>query len=173
MRWLARAFPLLCALFCGSAAQAQFANHSISLSGGYQTFSGDQIVVGSGYPLTLGSTLYVEGGWEATADFAFLILNTAVQPRQQAIGIAPAVGMRYLLMQETLRPWLGLDVSYLHVFADVAASNFVGVGPKAGVDYFLTDTVSVGVRANYVFYLMLNAPLHRAAAANVVFSAWF
>ena len=60
----------------------------------------------------------------------------------------PSAGVKYLLMEESVRPYVGLDLSYLHLFGSpVAPVDFVGLGPNIGVDWFLSDSVSIGVRA--------------------------
>ncbi|HSP77453.1 MAG TPA: hypothetical protein VLQ93_02915, partial [Myxococcaceae bacterium] len=78
---------------------------------------------------------------------------------QRGGGVAPSLGLRYLFLEESIRPSLGADLSYLHVFKPQTAAPYAGLGPNAGVDFFVSDSVSLGARVQYNVYLSLNDPL--------------
>ncbi|HEX8437694.1 MAG TPA: hypothetical protein VF697_21480, partial [Archangium sp.] len=62
---------------------------------------------------------------------------------------------------------VGADLSYLHIFKPQGDSNFVGVGPNAGVDFFVSDSISIGARAQYNAYLSLE----EAVQTSLILSA--
>jgi outer membrane protein len=69
---------------------------------------------------------------------------------------------------------VGIDLSYLHVFAAVAFHDFVGIGPKAGVEFFTSEDFSLGVQVEAGFYFApqlgrLTTRLQAALTANVYF----
>jgi outer membrane protein len=156
-------------LWLAGDAHAQFANRSIRFSLGYLDVKDDPSV-SHGFPLGLGYTGYIEAGWELTFDVQGMLLT---YNDRQFIGMAGGPGLRYLFMEETLRPYAGMDISYLHLFHPNGTSSFVGLGPKAGVEYFVTDSLSLGVKGQVNLYWMLNQPLQISVGLHAVAAAWF
>jgi outer membrane protein len=101
------------------------------------------------------ASLYIESGFEVVS-FTKIAFPEDPISRQRVVGLAPSLGVRYLFLEESIRPYLGADLSYLHVFKPAGDSNFVGLGPNAGLDFFVSDSVSLGVRAQFNVYLSLN-----------------
>ena len=153
-----------------SQAEAQFANRSVSLSLGYMHLN-EAAGLDAGFPLGLAYTGYIEGGFEWSAGVQGMILRDLTG--RQVVAVAGGPGIRYLFLEEGLRPYVGGELTYLHIFAYEIATQFVGLGPYVGVDYFLTDSFSIGARGQYNFYVMLNQPLQTSLNGNVIFSAWF
>jgi outer membrane protein len=153
------------ALLGAAPAHAQFANRSLGLSLGYMNF---QRTAGldSGAFLGIDASVYIENGFELVSltKIAFP-LDPATDKR--VIGLAPSVGMRYLFMEESIRPYLGADVSYLLVFKATTTPQYVGLGPNAGIDFFVSESISVGARAQYNFYIALN----EETQTSLIFSA--
>jgi outer membrane protein len=172
MRQLWCAAPLVLALALSATAHAQFANRSIWFSVGFMDLGDNaELRLDYAYPIGVGSSLYIEGGFEATADFQLMIVT--LLGGLQTVAIAPAVGIRYLFSEEMIRPYAEVDISYLHVFSQPDAINFVGLGPKLGIDFFLSDSVSLGVRGQYNLYVMLNRPLQTSLGIAAVGAAYF
>jgi hypothetical protein len=71
-----------------------------------------------------------------------------------------------------LRPYLGLDLAYLHVFL-AEESNFVGLAPNGGVDFFVSDTWSLGLRGYFNAYYWINRSLQTSLGASLGASAYF
>jgi outer membrane protein len=92
---------------------------------------------------------------------------------KQLLGAAGGPGLRYVFAEEELRPYIGVELDYLHVFDIAGTSNWVGVGPRVGFDYFVSDSVSLGIAGQGNFYWMLNAPMQTTVALNGCISAWF
>lgn len=166
------ALAALAAALFASAAQAQFANRSLGVSLGYTRLNTDQPFDWA-VPLTLESSLYIENGFDLTGRFLVSVVTERVS-QKQIVAIAPSLGVRYLFSEESLRPYAGVEMAYLYVFrADGGQSSFLGIGPNAGVDYFVGDTVSLGARGFFNLYVMLNVPPMNAFGAQLVAATYF
>jgi outer membrane protein len=172
MRTYLCAFSLLAALLGASPAHAQFANRSLGLSLGYMDFNRTAGLAGTPF-IGLEGSLYIENGFEVVSLSKLMFpVDTFATPEKRVIGLAPSLGIRYLLLEETIRPYVGSDISYLVVFKE-STSNFVGLGPNAGVDFFLSDSVSLGVRVQYNFYLALNEDTQTSLTASAGLATYF
>ncbi|NOJ81565.1 outer membrane beta-barrel protein [Myxococcus xanthus] len=172
MRTLLCTLGFTLALLSASPAQAQFANRSLGLSLGYMDFNrtnglDDAFFVG------VDASLYIENGFEVVSlsKIAFP-RDTTDRNEKRVVGLAPSIGIRYLLMEESIRPYVGSDLSYLIVFK-TSVSNFVGIGPNVGIDFFVSDSVSVGARAQYNFYIALNEKTQRTLTLSAGAAAYF
>lgn len=162
------------ALFASGEAQAQFANRAITFGVGYldmdETAGFDWAM-----PLTLGWNGYIDNGFEYSFNVAGMLLS--IHNNGQVTGALVGSGFRYLLMEEELRPFVGLDLNYLHIFfSDVgiaASANYIGLGPSAGVDYFVAPTVSVGLKAQFSVYWWLNQTVQTTKGLYLQVGAWF
>jgi outer membrane protein len=83
------------------------------------------------------------------------------------------LGFRYLFLEETIRPYIGVDLSYMHIFGITAIADYVGIGPKVGVDFFTSDSFSLGVVARANFFWILNQPLNTALGVQLKASVYF
>ena len=156
MRTCLSVLGLLAALLA-APAHAQFANNSLGLSAGYMRFT-EQAQLEPGLFLGLEASHYLDAGFELVS-LSKLTLPRDPVSGDRVVGVAPSVGLRYLFAEEGVRPYAGTDVSYLLVFGSLSTLHHVGFGPNVGLDFFMNDTVSVGARAQYNFYVRLNQPL--------------
>lgn len=171
MRSLLYVFALAAALLVAGPAHAQFSNRSAGASAVFMWLNG---TAGLDTALLVGldGSIYLENGWEliTLSKFGFPYDG----PSQQYVAaFAPSVGVRYLFMEERIRPYVGADINYLFVFKPANTVQLVGVGPNAGLDLFLTDSVSLGVRGQFALYVMLNQPLTTAASVSAGASFYF
>jgi len=172
MRTLLCTVVFTLALLGAAPAHAQFANRSLGLSLGYMDFNDtkgldDTMFVG------IDASLYIEGGFEVVSLSKIAFPKDTTDPKQKrVVGLAPSLGLRYLFMEESIRPYVGSDVSYLVVFKS-STSNFVGIGPNVGVDFFVSDSVSVGVRGQYNFYIALNEKTQTTLTLSAGVAAYF
>jgi outer membrane protein len=147
------------ALCAAGEARAQFANKSLGLQVGFLTLNG---VAGGeldwGLPVGLNGSLYVENGFEVVAQVGVIVAHDRILNQNILALDGPALGIRYLFLEESVRPYVGLDLSYLQLFGTSAQPNtaFAGLGPNVGLDYFVTDSISIGVRVRFNIYLSLN-----------------
>jgi outer membrane protein len=160
------------ALLVSGEARAQLANHSVRFSIGYLDLKNTGSSMDWGVPIGLGYTGYIASHWEWSMDAQMMILTEPIANRQ-VIGAAGGPGLRYVFMEEQLRPYIGVDLDYLHIFDLPGTSNWVGMGPRVGFDYFVTDSLSLGLAGQSNLYWMLNAPLQTSVALNGSLSAWF
>ena len=165
MRSFLYALGSLVALFAAAPAHAQFANHSLGLSAGYMNFNGTASLNSTVF-LGFDASLYIESGFEVVSLTKIAFPSDPISGKR-VVGLAPSLGIRYLFLEESIRPYLGADLSYLHIFKPQGDSNFVGVGPNAGVDFFVSDSISIGARAQYNAYLSLE----EAVQTSLILSA--
>lgn len=171
MRTLLCALGLAAALLSAAPAQAQFANRSLGLSLGYMDFKRTAGLEG-GFFVGFDGSYYIESGFDLVS------LTKLSFPRdpgtgKRVVALAPSVGIRYLFMEESFRPYAGTDISYLLVFREGSTGQYVGLGPNLGFDFFVTDTVSLGLRGQYNFYFTLNEETQYSLTASVGAAAYF
>lgn len=181
MKRLVCVLTLAGALFVGSEAHAQFQNRSLSAQIGYLDLDRVAGVVDWGLPLGLYYSSYIESGFEWTFGVQGMLLSVTIGDEVigQVFGGGGGGGLRYLFLEETLRPYFGIELTYLHIFfgnlgTDLTA-NWAGVGPNAGVDYFLTDSFSLGAKLQFNLYAALTTRVEfqTSKGAYLTFSAWF
>lgn len=171
MRTLLCALGLAAALLGASPAQAQFSNRSLGLSLGYMDFKRTAGLEG-GFFVGFDASYYIENGFDLVS------LTKLAFPRDPGTGkrivsLAPSVGIRYLFMEESFRPYAGTDISYLFVFRSGATGQYVGLGPNLGFDLFITDSLSLGLRGQYNFYIALNEKTQTSLTGSVGAAAYF
>lgn len=159
----------LLSLAWAQTAQAQYANKSLTIAPGYLV--ADRGVGFDGaIPLYIGGSLYLEGGFELYTHFPLAIVQ---QRGQNVLGWGNHTGVRYLLMEDYLRPYVGLELAFLQILGTVDPRISVGPGAIAGVEYFLTPSVSLGVRGQIDLFLSLeNAPM-LAYGGALTLGLWF
>lgn len=174
MRRLLLVLSLASALLASGEAHAQFANRAITGGIGFldmdETAGFDWAI-----PLTLGWNGYIDNGWEYSFNVAGMILS--IPAAGQVTGAQVGSGFRYLFLEEDLRPYLGLDINYLHIFfGDIGlpiSANYIGIGPSAGVDYFVAPTFSIGLRGQFSVYWWLNQRVQTTKGVFLQAGAWF
>lgn len=171
MRSFCSALALLAALFLAAPAHAQFANHSLGLSAGYMNFN-NTASLNSTVFLGFDASLYVESGFEVVS---LTKISFPLDPisGKHVVGLAPSLGMRYLFLEEGIRPYIGADLSYLHVFKETGEQNFFGVGPNVGLEFFVSDSISLGARAQFNAYVSLDEPLQTSLILSAGSSVYF
>ena len=171
MRTFLPALGLVVALFAATPAHAQFANRSLGLSAGYMNFNGTASL-GDTVFLGFDASLYIEGGFEAVS---LTKLSFPMDPitGRRVVGLAPSLGLRYLFLEESFRPYVGADLSYLHIFKPQANSSFFGVGPNLGIEFFVSDSISLGARAQYNVYLSLEEAVQTSLMLSAGTAVYF
>lgn len=158
------------AVLVADEAWAQFGNRSLGVSGGYLSIVDPTIEWG--VPLQLESSIFLEEGWESTFRVPLMILQDKVLNRQ-VVATGGNVGLRYLFTQETVRLYAGAELAFLYIFRDNGQTTFVGLAPNAGVDFFVSDSFSLGARGTLNVYLALNEPVRLAPSVLGVISTYF
>jgi outer membrane protein len=141
-----------------SDAHAQFANKSLGISPGFiWMFSPDVNWV---IPVTLDGSFYAENGFDI---FLHVPVGITANKARIPVGGPPPyitfawglqVGARYLFLEESVRPWAGIEATVMFVLDDPNPVIFYGgLGVTAGLDLFASDTFSVGPRVFFDGFL--------------------
>ncbi|HEX8825115.1 MAG TPA: hypothetical protein VF794_34675 [Archangium sp.] len=171
MRTFLSALGFSVALFAAAPAHAQFANRSLGVSAGYMSFNGTASLTSTGF-LGFDASLYIENGFEVVSLTKIAFPADPISGRR-VVGLAPSLGIRYLFLEESIRPYVGADLSYLHVFKPQGDSNFAGVGPNAGLDFFVSDSISIGARAQFNAYLSLEERVQTSVIVSAGTAVYF
>jgi outer membrane protein W len=153
-----------------ASASASFANRSLGIGvGGFRLLGDDQQLIDYGVPITLEGTYYIESGFDLYARIPLMLLYqrqgvTSSGGGGLVLATGGQVGFRYFFSEENLRPYIGLHLAGLYVFRDSALAggraNFMfGPGVGVGLDLFVADSISIGVRAYTDMFITLNAPV--------------
>lgn len=153
-RLLLASLAFVATLALEGRAQAQYANHSFGFEAGY--FAPERAVGIKGGPVFgIDSTLYIDGGF----DLYFRVLagiHQEVVMENNVIGMFPAIGFRYLLSEDTVRPYLGFNLSMMHFFQSNLSDLLFAVNPHAGLEFYPSNDFALGVQAEYHRILVLN-----------------
>ncbi|MCY1076258.1 hypothetical protein [Archangium lansingense] len=171
MRSFLLALGFLVSLFAAAPSHAQFANRSLGLSLGYMNFN-NTASLNSTVFIGFDASMYIESGFEVVS---LTKIGFPMDPisGQRVVGLAPSLGVRYLFLEEGIRPYLGADLSYLHVFKPQGDSNFFGIGPNAGIEIFVSDSISLGARAQFNTYLSLTERLQTSLILSAGTAVYF
>lgn len=169
-------------LLTAGAAQAgtgSFANRSLGLSLGGFVFNGENELIDWGVPLTLEGGYYVGSGFDVYLRVPLMILKqkafvTDTGGPGYIFATGGQFGVRYLFLEEDIRPYVNLHLAGLYFFRDQALGNFfAGPGFGAGLDYFVGESVSLGARGYFDLFLNLNQPVRYAVGGQVVVTTYF
>lgn len=147
-------------------ATASFANRNLGLGvSGFGVF-GDTtaLAIDWGVPITLEGGLYLESGFELYLKIPLLFARQKFGVVNGGPGIVIAsggqFGARYLFLEESIRPWIGIHVSGLYFVRDAMATNlnnfFIGPGTAVGCDFFVSDSISLGIKGYFDMFVTLN-----------------
>lgn len=175
---------LLAVLAVGLAgeAHAQFANRS--LGGGVsfiKLFGGNSRAGVTGVdfavPLTLEGSLYIENGFDIYAHVPVMLVSVTAgadtpDGRGLIFGSGGHLGVRFLFAEETLRPYVGIEVAGFVLLAKTTVV-FIGPGATVGLDYFVADTISIGARAFFDLFIELNVDPRPAVGGGIAAAAYF
>lgn len=180
-------FVLVVGLLAGTPAfaSASFANRNLGLGVSGFGIVGNSTSVGIdwGIPITLEGGFYIESGFEV---FLRIPLLFAYQKfgvtKDGGPGIVIAsggqFGLKYMFLEESIRPYVTLHLAGLYFIRDAAASNglnnfFIGPGIGAGLDFFVGESVSLGARAYLDMYVTLNVPPSFSLGGGIAATTYF
>jgi len=167
-------FALFAAVLCSAAPSfaQNFANRSIGLSVSVQKlFGGSLIGPDLIVPIALEGGMYLENGFELYLRPQFFIthVNAGAATASGAgvvVGGGGQFGVRYLFLEETIRPYIGLHLAVL-ILGTKTVTGAPGVGANVGCDFFVNDSVSLGVRVPVDLFLGFNVNGQDRVLANV------
>ncbi|MBK7858897.1 MAG: hypothetical protein IPJ65_09820 [Archangiaceae bacterium] len=140
-------------------------------------FSDHELTTGFSAQLDFG--WYLDNGFEVGARAMATVFLTT-QSYRQRLGGGGSLYARYLFLQEQLRPWVGLELAVLYVDrpSDSTGSQqqaFAGPGASVGLEYFVTNEISLGARTMGILYFGVNnnAPLRPSYGGTVSMQVYF
>lgn len=161
-------------------AHAQFANRSL---GGGVSFiklfgGGKGTGVDFAVPLTLEGSLYIESGFDIYAHIPVMLVNVTTgadtpSGRGLVFGSGGHLGVRYLFSEETLRPYVGIELAGFVLLLKNAPVVFIGPGATVGLDYFVSDTITIGARGFFDLFIELNVDPRPAVGGGIAAAAYF
>lgn len=176
MRSFLLALGAAATLLVSTPAFAQFANRAIGATAGYLKLN-EENGLDWGIPVGIFWDTYLDAGFEFTVRANAMFLQEPVTFKT-VVGVAPQVGIRYLLLQEHFRPYVGLDLSVLGIIynpeqTSQLAKVYFGPGPNVGFEYFVSDEWSIGLRGQYNLYYWFNSPLQSSFGATLEVAAHY
>jgi outer membrane protein len=163
MRKTLSTWMLAVALFGAAEAQASasFANRMLGISGGYSAFTANQVALSTVIPFALEAGYYIESGFDLYLRVQLGLIRQGVgfgvdrNSPGFLFGIGGQLGIRYLFLEESVRPYVGIHLAGLGLPSDlrIGPPGYGGLGACGGVDFFLADSISLGVRG-YIDFLM-------------------
>ena len=161
---IGRVIAIAVALSWARPLQAQPLERSLGVSLGLISVNGAVAGISREYPFGIDGSLYLDRGFELLAHLTVVLMRQPDRGRS-VVGIAPALGLRYLFWEELIRPYVGASLGYQHIFSIDESSNFVGAGANSGLEVLATETVAVGLRTQ------LNAWVSPGASVVTSFGA--
>ncbi|MGV3623452.1 MAG: hypothetical protein ACO1OB_21720 [Archangium sp.] len=143
-------------VLCGGTqafASASFANRSLGLSISGFGLVGDIKPVDWILPIALEGGLYLESGFEVFLRPQFFLARVPINATGPGtaggivIGGGGQLGVRYLFLEESIRPYVGLHIAALVFNTQPTVTAYPGVGTQFGCDFFVGESVSLGLRA--------------------------
>lgn len=159
----------------GSAAQAQYAPHSLGLGPEVTAVLGRQSVMGG---LSIEFTQYLESGFEFFARVPVLIADVPVgadtpSGAGRVFATGGSLGVRYLFVEGLVRPWVGLQLSLVVLVTRPEVTWSLGAGTTLGLDWILSESWSVGARGHYDVFVDLNRPWRHQLGGSLIVCVLF
>jgi outer membrane protein len=172
------------ALLCGGVgamptwASGSFANTSLGIGVSGFKLIGDGIGADWGLPLSLEYGRYIEGGFEVFLHPQFMVLQVAtgaatMSGKGSVFGFGGHAGVRYLFLEESVRPYLALHLSVLGLALNPNYLVFVGLGPTVGIDFFVGESISLGIRGTFDTFFALNERTRFSLGGGIYASTYF
>jgi outer membrane protein len=168
---------IFAALFAGTTAHAQFSNRSLGGGLSFVKLAGGTVAgVDYAIPLTLEGSMYIDAGFDAYLQVPFMLVEVSPslnQGKHQAFGTGGHLGVRYLFLEESIRPYVGLEVASFVIVTEPDPKILWGPGASAGIDWFVADSVAIGAHVFFDYFIELNHPEHPALGGGLVVNAYF
>jgi outer membrane protein len=178
---------LLMAAMTGTTAHAtSFANRGVGLGVGYmRIFKGDTSEVPDfAIPLWLEGNFYAENGFDVYVRIPLALANVKTGLATASggglvVATGGQLGIRYLFLEESIRPFVSLHLSGLYVIRpvggsiDIGSNLLIGPGVGAGVEFFVGESVSLQPRGFFDWFIALNEPQRFSLGFSLSVSTYF
>ena len=165
---------LLLGLCFAVPAQAQYDNHRMGAGAGAMYFAArDKNAVWGFVPLAPEYSLYIENGFDVGLQVPLVILYDTENNNRQYFAMGLSANFRYLIMEETLRPYVGAQLGGIYIFGRAERSFFFDIGPMVGIDFFVSDAWSLGPRLFANLHWALNERLRYSIGMFFTFHTYF
>jgi hypothetical protein len=129
----------------------------------------DQPTLGAGYFRALGYQLWFDG--QAAIGASTTVLSTSDRG-EPVLTLSLSTGIRYMFLEERIRPYLGAHIHYLQLIAltgtdaiaNIPGNNFlgntpffVGLRPCGGIEWVFGDELSLQLEAGLIGFLVPDA----------------
>ena len=158
-------FAVLSAGLC----RAEFSNHSLSAGPQVTWVEPARSVM---WGLTLEGSKYLENGFEVFGRVPLLIAEPPGGLGQRVFSTGGSLGVRYLFIEGTVQPWVGLQASSVVLITE-PVSWFLGPGATLGLDWVLNDSWAIGARGSYDVFIDLNGPWRHQLGGSLTASVLF
>jgi outer membrane protein len=168
MRFFVRVLLASSLLLSCAAHATSFANRGLGLGIGYmRIFADDPRIPQWAVPLWLEGSYYAESGFDVYLRVPIALAQVNVgAPTQSGMGLVVALGgqfgVRYLFLEESIRPFVSLHLSGLYVLRPTNETIMTGdnllLGPGlgAGVEFFLSESISLQARGFFDWFIGIN-----------------
>ena len=135
-------------------ATASFANREVGLGvAGFAWVPPAEVRVAWGVPLTLEGGVYLEDHFALYLRIPLMLVKETGGALD--FGLGGQFGVRYLFLEETVRPYVMLHLAGLWLFRGAGPNFFAGPGTGLGVDFFVSDSISLGFKGTADLYLTI------------------
>ncbi len=142
-------------LATSATATPSFANRSLGLGVSAFRLVGESGNIDWGIPATLEGGLYIDNGFEAYVRVPLMLLSQPLLQPPFIWATGGQLGFRYLFLQESIRPYVNFHVAAL-AFLRNPVQVSVGPGAGGGIDFFVSDGVSIGPRVYADLFITLD-----------------
>ncbi len=183
---------MLLLAMCGATqalASASFANRSLGAGVSFIKIVGESSLGTDWFvPISLEGGLYIDNGFEVFLRPQFFLAQaTFGAPTPSGAGLVIGgggqLGVRYLFLEESIRPYMGLHLSAIVLSRcpstvpcsemQTQAVAYPGAGVEVGSDFFVGESVSLGIRGLVDLYIQLNRPVMFGIGGGLYATTYF
>jgi outer membrane protein len=163
-----------------TASATSFANRGLGLGLGFmKIFRDDPTVPDFAIPLWLEGSYYTENGIDVYVRIPLALASVPIgAPPNGGAGLVFAIGgqfgLRYLFLEETVRPFVSLHLSGIYVVVpmqsggvNIGSNLLAGPGVGAGLEVFVFESVSLQARGFLDWFVGINCGLSNCQRFNV------
>ncbi len=161
---------LIFAALTSAFAHAEYSNHSIGVGPHLTVVTGSRSLM---WGLAIEASNYLENGFELFGRVPLLIAEPAAGETMRVFVTGGSAGVRYLFVEGTVQPWVGLQLSGVVLMTQPVVNWFLGTGATIGLDWVLSESWSIGARGIYDVFIRLDGPWRHQLGGSLMVSVVF